>query len=206
MVSRFQDTITWPVILTGVSREHPLPTSLGTHSPTQCQTIGNVCRWRNWGTSVTSGFLQASSPASIPILYIPEKESLCLCPCPEAPAWKRKENPWPGFHLKWTEILAFALIRILRLGIRRPGFAPTASCAILEKSLSIHQLHLIPSFVKWASYTSLVSFCSGLKYSKKEHCEAAGGNLDISCSINFSIRLCFLVCIVQLFSTHCAPK
>lgn len=33
MVSRFQDNITWPVILTGMSRERPLPTSLGTHSP-----------------------------------------------------------------------------------------------------------------------------------------------------------------------------
>lgn len=43
--------------------------------------------------------------------------------------------------------------KIIRLGIRRPGFATTASRMILDKSLSIHRpLLLLP--LTWASYLS----------------------------------------------------
>lgn len=152
--------------------ERLLPTSINTYSPTLCQTSNKVCRWINWGLFWPSGFFRPPSgmkfisQVCIPVLYIPTKQSLCSCFF-SRPGLEKKWK-FLTWNLKWAEILAFAHIRIIRFEIRRLEFATTASCEILEKSLSIHQMHLIPSFVKWASHTSLITFCSGLKYNKEE--------------------------------------
>ena len=171
MVSSYQDGIDWHTILTGISVEHLIPVSLNTYGSTQSQTSVNVCRWGYAGTSLTFGFLQAPSwdeleqPSIHSSPLLSWRRIRCLGPCvsPVSTHWRRSENPWLSFHLKWAEMLALAHIEIISHGIRRPGFAAAARFVILEKSLSIYRPYLLPSFVRWASRTSLTSFCSGLK-------------------------------------------